>query len=248
MWQMCEAQCLRVWTLKVLEQPRSHVSLHFDGLRVSSEGYPPSSEEAQRFMNTSTEHIANETAFNVQVVIKDHQTLLQILLHYFSDSRYAVDPCSSALSIGVYLESFLASETSGSRDDPLTGMDFSTYDSLALRLGVHLVPMIPVTSFSHLLVGKYLLYSEHVGCPHAVGVVVLDFGFVVFLHNRRAVQLSTKIANQMVSDATDAATLVLFHIIEDDTAPVLSAAELILLGRNAVPQIADGNLESDRRT
>ncbi|CAE7292816.1 unnamed protein product [Symbiodinium sp. CCMP2592] len=75
MWNAVEDRILHVWSEYVLRGKPKHLSLHFDGLRVSTDAI----ENVDEYIRDCQEVILKQTSFNVKVVAKKHYNFIQLI-------------------------------------------------------------------------------------------------------------------------------------------------------------------------
>ena len=76
MWHPVEDAILDAWTEHVLAGPTTpkHLSLHFDGVRVSAEAI----SDTQEYINGCQEAIAKATSFDVKIAAKSHNNFMEL--------------------------------------------------------------------------------------------------------------------------------------------------------------------------
>ena len=75
MWHAIEDRSLHVWSEHVLSGPSKHLSLHCDGLRVSTEAIRNMDESIRACQDA----ISRCTSLNVKIVAKKHGSLIQLV-------------------------------------------------------------------------------------------------------------------------------------------------------------------------
>ena len=175
MWTCVEDWILDVWAAHVSKIKPDHVSLHFDGLRVSTDVIP----DVDAFTKDCSAHISQETTFNVKIVRKTHKTVLQSI-RQACESESSIStmppiltedgncvPCAmwhAFASIRSGVEAMLKKEAPQEGD---RAAKHRKYGETAQALGITLsccdgLPPPAVKSF--------ILHSENAGRPHCVAV------------------------------------------------------------------------------
>lgn len=152
----------------------AHLSLHFDGVRVS----PIESMSVEELCKESAAHIAKETGFVVVIREKRHRTVLQNIQHVatrepkLSTGESCLErsgnciPAAVASLVGFEpIQEMLAKAEAAEQAEGLPPT--RSYKECGLLCNVTLVPCL---QFSSLLTGHYLLHSEAGGQPHCVGL------------------------------------------------------------------------------
>ena len=75
MWHAIEDRILHVWSEHVLRGSPKHLSLHFDGLRVSRDAI----QNMDEYIRACEDAISSKTPFNVKIVAKKHGNLIQLV-------------------------------------------------------------------------------------------------------------------------------------------------------------------------
>ena len=75
MWHAIEDRILHVWSEHVLNGSPKHLSLHFDGLRVSTEAI----QNTDEYIRACQDAISSRTSFNVKIVAKKHGSFIQLV-------------------------------------------------------------------------------------------------------------------------------------------------------------------------
>ena len=75
MWTMVEDACVEAWIEFARKLSPSHLSLHFDGIRIDSASVP----DRDAFAKESARHIQRSIGVEVVIVEKVHRTFLELL-------------------------------------------------------------------------------------------------------------------------------------------------------------------------
>jgi len=78
-WQGAEDYVLRAWVDRLMTFKPTHLSLHYDGVRVDLECINRSNMSVSEFCQECSRHIAAVTGFSVRIVPKEHRRLLELL-------------------------------------------------------------------------------------------------------------------------------------------------------------------------
>ena len=221
MWTAVEDWILDVWSEYVLSlspQPPAHLSLHFDGLRISKSFV--SDESA--FIASCEQHIAEKTGFKVKIIRKH----LKCVFDCFRDdaetctlltnvpevcmARGNCIPCSM-----WHAMPFLRSGIEAALQDPdkKANQDFGTqgcreYGQTASLLGANLMCCVGLPPER---VKSFLLHSEDSGMPHCVAVQTnADGTYYSVFDGNNVRRLSSQAFRSAIITGTDGSTVVSF--------------------------------------
>ena len=175
MWTCVEDWILDVWATHAMKAQPPHISLHFDGLRVSSQVVP----DVSAYIEECRAYILKETGFDVQIVQKTHETVLQSI-RKSSESEVCIRTVPSLLtkdgncvpcamwhafqSVRSGVEAQVKKELAQAKD---SAMKYRKYGATALALGIKLSSCVGLPPPA---VKSFLLHSENGGRPHCVAV------------------------------------------------------------------------------
>jgi hypothetical protein len=165
------------------QQPVSHLSLHFDGIRLNCDYRTVADEpqDVEELMRRCEEHIAKQTGFEVQFKVKKHQYFSELIVwHAVSTMKVTVAdifkkrgnciPLALAHLTGKHEAIETKLNDPNNRGNVYAAQRFCRSYSQALQLAdLHLVP---VPGFGIDSDGNYLLHTEGNGNPHCFGVRV----------------------------------------------------------------------------
>ena len=80
-----ESACLDAWVEMIKSHPTKHLSLHFDGVRIDTDRVPVS--KVAEFIEASERHIYQATGYVVNIVRKEHESLLMLLRKRASETH-----------------------------------------------------------------------------------------------------------------------------------------------------------------
>ena len=178
-WQRAEACVLRSWVLFVLEKATPHLSLHFDGLRVHRDRCAQSGG-VEALAEASSEHIARETGFAVEIVEKKHHVLFDMIKNKAEHEEAKVgESCEVLLAEGNCIPLALwRADSEAIKQQVLTALDRSSGVNLAARsVGgrsyrecflEYKVSATPQVGFQPTRTGSYLVHAEWHGRPHCI--------------------------------------------------------------------------------
>lgn len=173
LYLITEDLVLTSWCQYLQTLQPAHLSLHFDGVRVS----PIEGTSVDELCKESAAHIAKETGFVVVIREKRHRTVLQNIQHVatrepkLSTGESCLErsgnciPAAIASLVGFEPIQEMVAKAEGAEQSGL--QPTRSYKECELLCGVKLVPCL---QFSILPPGHYLLHSEAGGQPHCVGL------------------------------------------------------------------------------
>lgn len=205
---------LTAWTEYLLSLNPAHLSLHFDGVRVS----PIEGHSIDALCKQSADHIKKQTGFDVVIREKVHRTVLQTIKHVAVQESVQRDAfwiqkmgncIPSAIAALLGSESNIGEALAG---EEATGVstESRSYKECELLCKVKLVPCL---RFSVLPPGAYLLHSEAGGQPHCVGLRLKDNDDLSCVHDAGCIY---KLTRTQLADAIDSgidgSTCVFFQV------------------------------------
>lgn len=164
---------LTSWHQYLQKLQPSHLSLHFDGIRIS----PIEGLSMDDLCEQSAAHIAKDTGFHVVIREKMHRTVLQCIQHA-GEKELKMPAGTSSLEragncIPAAVASLVGSETieqallQEEEAEQASHPGSRSYKECEVLCRVKLVPCL---RFSVLPPGRYLFHSESGGQPHCVGL------------------------------------------------------------------------------
>ena len=223
LWQGVEDHILRAMLDYVCQEPVSHVSLHYDGVRVdktrvSLEG---SREDCVQVMcKRLSESVKEATGYEVTIVAKRHSYFLELLEDMTSEIVLpAVHP--RLLAAGNCIPLNLACLTGKTQacqryiEEEALGGSQDKNPSRAYRdvaADFH-VQLSPVLNHQLIRVGRWLLHMENGTAPTCVAIDFrADNECVLFWRGKQTV-VSPMVLRGIMISAVDKKTLVLFEVL-----------------------------------
>ena len=225
LWQSVEDVVLHAWTKQLVDMKPKHISLHFDGVRVSKAVI--TDEDA--CIAASEKTIADVTAFNVKIVVKTHHAFGDLIQKHGTPCALArhtperlLEPgnciyCSLWHCVNSARVAIVAvtqdPEHADNRDAMKLG--YRTYRSASKAAGVDLncctgLPPEDIKTF--------LLHSEGDGHPHCVCVKHDAAGnCTTVLDGVSAFRMTIARFKEMVASAIDESTIVSFWTADNST-------------------------------
>ena len=223
LYYIAEDFILSSWSEFLLGLKPSHISLHYDGVRVSK----PSDMSAEDLCRTSQEHIKAKTGFDVCVREKHHLTVLQHLRQIASSVRGSslaqgsclfLDgnciPAAVALLFNTVarVEKFV-SNVNLSANKAFQQSGCRSYAEIQEMLGLSVIPL-PAADVLQLEPGEYLLHLEDAGKPHCVGVRVRAASQVVIYTAAQMLEMELPTLKTAVSRGIDSCASLVFKVLQ----------------------------------
>ena len=220
MWHAVEDRILQAWTEHILatQTKPSHLSLHFDGVRVSRNVM----EEAQRYIESCQKAIKEKTSFDVVIVEKKakdfmshvrEQSTQKVEIRHLPDACTLVGNCipCALWHIAPLLRLTITSSIQNhelSENTEALKRRWRTYRSAAALYKTDLMCSVGLPADDVL---SYILHYEGNGCPHCVAVQVLaDRQNVMVLNGRTSMKLSMLAFREAFAAAVDRSTVVTY--------------------------------------
>ena len=196
LWTCVEDCILQRWAEYVLEHKPTHLSLHFDGIRVNADV----AEDREDFIRKCEEHVLRTTSFRISIREKRHFSCMSLL-------RARVSGVESLSSV------------------PATLLNYPNSIPCALwHISAFATEKIDVAELSniklHPLFGlpttrpvKFLLHLGNNGSPCCIGVDASDKDVSVFAGEQKW-HLSSSEFSDLIAECTDRATLATFAVSE----------------------------------
>ena len=177
MWHAIEDRILHVWSEHVLRGSPKHLSLHFDGLRVSRDAI----QNMDEYIRACEDAISSKTPFNVKIVAKKHGNLIQLVqdegtlvskittLPDLLKAQGNCIPCSVWHAIPTTKADVLAALRDEGRQENVEAKStrYRTYRSVAAMAKIDLTSCVGLPP-DH--VRNFLLHYEGSGTPHCVSL------------------------------------------------------------------------------
>lgn len=246
MWTAVEDFVLEQWLEFVKQQRPTHVSLHFDGVRVNRDITEGSVES---FLRQSEQHIKANTNFSVDLVCKEHSHTQELICNAATKTEDLTDlpdlfvqdgncvPCA----LWHLCDNTSQFETIFSSDCPenkyMSERKHRTYKQCSALVGQQLQPCLGLPDP---LLGKFVLHAEGKGKGHCVGVSIPEGSDEAFVWNGcRKYTMPVTSFLAAASVGIDRLTVVCFSLT--DTCP--SAEDSILLDLQAGSLSTDSDSE-----
>lgn len=223
-WNAVEDYCLGPWIKHLQQYSLTHLSLHYDGIRV--QGDLP--EDIDNVCKECAECIHSETGFRVSIRPKVHRYFVECLVHITThmDPMAEIDDIykRNGNCIPYALRCLLGSRPEvdsmllevGAENDRAASRGDRSYEAVARMFGVTLQPEY---GFVCEKPGLYIVHSELGGRPHATAVQVTSDNQDAYVWNQD-LKLTVPITrvHRAVQEAIDQKAIVSFRVV-DDTSP-----------------------------
>ena len=212
-WQTIEAHILDHCVAAALRMKPQHLSLHFDGFRITKPSGGASSESILRDMEKV---VREETGYFVEFAEKVHLTFVDQILRCPLTAVDALTDAEHTLLLrrgnGI-LMALACVLQDGSGVAPLCAQAAASatraYRTVAAMCRVRLEPKLDWGPSP----GRWLVHSEHDGMPRCTGVVVHpDAETCTVYEGGKSVSLPTSTLDDMAGRALDKKTIVLFEV------------------------------------
>ena len=221
-----EASCFATWwqgveshimdtcvSMLVLKNP-PHLSLHFDGVRVSKSVVDASDVGAVALLGDMEAAVLQKTGYRIELTVKEHLRFLDLV-----NRKTRTEVCGFDTSIlgkpmnaiPMALSFVLGDKTqiAGLFKDTPDGTGLRAYREVAAATGVTLVPMID----PKLTPGSWLVHSEHNGLPHCTGVTVDGTGSTCMVYAYTyQYAMPMQHFRDLVQQSLDEKTMVFFYV------------------------------------
>ena len=212
-----EDYILTAWVTFLETLKPAHLSLHFDGVRVSLLG----DYSVTELCKACESHIQTATGFRVHIREKQHRTVLQAIeQRALQEPKMITNQCqlekhgncipaaiAATLGRQAFVEEALAAESHENRPR-------RSYGECE---GLCKVKLIPYLTFGELKDGNYLLHSEAGGNPHCVGFSLASDADACVVHDTDCVyKLSKEALNEATHSGVDSSTCVYFRVLDRD--------------------------------
>ena len=254
-----EDYILTAWSTFLETLKPTHLSLHFDGVRVSlPEGGPIAG-----LCKKCESYIQDKTGFRVTIREKQHRTVFQSIEQKSTKESQVLTSqcllekhgnCILAAIAAVTGKGALVREALAAEPHDVSCRSYRECEELCqVKLVAHL-------TFRELKEGNFLLHSEAGGVPHCVGLTLTSGSDQCVVHDIGCIYKLSKLAlAEAVETGMDSSTCVYFQVLErdvdvkqfandelgDDDASALLALEAA--GRKR-PRFCNGYAEDGART
>lgn len=251
LYMAVEDYILSAWVQYLLQFSPDHLSLHFDGVRLSAEGL-----DAAKLCSSSAAYIEESTGFKVNVREKQHKTVLEVLeqkaststrrplgdRHILRESGNCIPAAIAALSSSEeQIVAALRVEDSEENCFHQT-RGCRSYKQCQKLFQVKLLPSLDISSIDS---GNYLLHTESSGKPHCVALIVdKGAGSVKVVDVESSLHVPWASFADSLRSGVDASTAVVFKVVPEAEVADEEAADLeALLDLQAAGRIV--NVSSD---
>ncbi len=209
----------------------SHLSLHFDGIRVDRFRV----KDSASFARASEQHILTKTGFRVTIAEKQHLTLFEACKKRTIHAR-DVDTQDQLLKKGNCIPCAVA-HLLGSSNEVLSRLRNKTAENLAAQsrgarkygqwTGTGLGHLVPCEGMPAELSGRYLLHAENGGSPHCVALWCAEDGTCHLIDGKTRHTVTSGILNECFLEAVDRDSVVFFQFSDDTQTEVGAAAQVL---------------------
>jgi hypothetical protein len=222
LWTAVEDAILTEWCSFAMRSSPSHLSLHYDGIRVHKDlGMP-----VEEFCRQCEAHILETVGFKVSIREKKHQYFLELLSSWCETENPVPDvppvfkkPGNCIISAALHLKvkdqqtllDYL-SDTGAQHNLQADRRRSRAYSEMESAFGVALVPIV---GCADLAPGRYLLHCEPRGRPHCLAVMCTDGCANIEVFDVDTVYLIPAVKwNDMCFAAVDKSGMVLFQVFD----------------------------------
>ena len=216
LWTCVEDCILQRWAEYVLEHKPTHLSLHFDGIRVNADV----AEDREDFIRKCEEHVLRTTSFRISIREKRHFSCMSLL-------RARVSGVESLSSVPATLLNYpnsipcalwhISAFATEKIDDANHRLNCAaqergrrTYREVAELSNIKLHPLFGLPTTRPV---KFLLHLGNNGSPCCIGVDASDKDVSVFAGEQKW-HLSSSEFSDLIAECTDRATLATFAVSE----------------------------------
>ncbi|CAE7205271.1 unnamed protein product [Symbiodinium sp. CCMP2592] len=227
-WSAVEDLIISAWLEKIQEQQPSHVSLHFDGIRVDQAAVGSSVEA---FCVECASHIKSRTGFDVSLRPKSHQTFLEgIRVGSASRDAESIEPATLTDEGNCILcalhrlgHTDAAGKMLGDTDSEAAvyfrRRRHRTYLQVVEATQVTLTPWMSSTEFAHMpLEGNFLIHLTKNNKPHCVGLRADTPGNFIVMDGNATFTIQNRLFWNAFAAAIDSRHVVFFQVWEDPAA------------------------------
>ena len=195
-----------------------HLSLHFDGVRVSAF----EDLSVQDICKHSEDYIAQQTGFRVSIREKKHRTVIQSIKHMSAEQEPSMSTGNSLLeqngncipaAIAAHLGKQPIEKALSEEPQETSSQLIRSYSECQSLCNVSLVPCL---EFSKLQTGFYLLHCEASGTPHCAGLrFQRGQGGTCLLYDQDGkYKLKSDTLAEAIESGTDVSSCVFFRVCE----------------------------------
>ena len=222
MWSAVEDTILESWSNYLLSKRPTHLSLHFDGVRINADLV----EDVESLLSACQDKIKEATGFNVQIRQKIHQHFLESLacLDVTALNNVPAElqkspnciPCALwHLAVAEDKEKLLQAflQIDSQQNAFAAERKYRTYQQCTEVWDT--VDLKPSTGMAWDRPGKYLLHTENNGCPHCVSAEIFkeaDSLMAVVKDGSKQYKLEASSLFGLAVSSTDFSTMVSFCV------------------------------------
>ena len=206
---------LQVWAEHIIAMKPRHISLHFDGVRVSNEV----ASNVDSFIGQCQQVIKEKTAFNIKIALKTHGTIRELVEERGTPYAAARTMPPHLLTVGNCIPCSLwhcfpeskavisaaIQDTTQNCNEEAKKLGYRSYRSVAATTGIDLVGCTGLPPES---VKSFLLHYEGNGHPHC-GCVKHDAtgGATTILDGGSGFRMTVRQLAEIVSASVDESTI-----------------------------------------
>ena len=223
---MAEDLILSAWVEVLLPLQPQHLSLHYDGVRLSKNVFEANSALCAK----CEEAISQKTGFRVTVACKNHASCFDLMEAAARTARAVENLADVFLQDGNCVAAALSLRVSDAsqqesrlreraRQDNIEAAQRKSrsYKDVAELFGVSLFPLL-MEDETLLTEGKYLAHAENYGRPHCIGFKIHSRGVIEIWNGVKKMRLADKDFFASVRAGIDASTstVVIFQLGSQD--------------------------------
>ena len=224
-WSAFESLILDEWAQFIATEVNPlHLSLHFDGLRLST----PTQQSVEDLCKACEEHIYTKTEFRVSIREKKHLTCLELLLPSSSqrtDLPTSVPGClredGNCILLSMcclFPDKSETLQTCAASKPPAGDGSGRIYTEVAttVAVSIRVCYWAMEKPWEGLGVGRYLLHASGMGGGHCVGIRVgIDPDDITIYDCGGVYKLDAACILRAITESIDSTTVVLFQVLDD---------------------------------
>ena len=226
MWSGVEDTVLEAWCDFLLLKRPTHLSLHFDGVRVNADVV----QDIDVLISDCQDKIKERTGFSVRIRQKTHKHFMEVVASLDSIALDNIPsdllkvpnciPCAlwhlaANQDKDNYLQAFL--HLDAPQNAFAVERKYRTYQQcMEVLQGIDFKPSLGVVCNSP---GKFLVHSENNGSPHCVSLEIKKEGDIlvsVIKDGRHEYRLEASHLSELAEGSTDFSTIVSFQVVPKD--------------------------------
>ena len=256
MWQSVEDMILQVWAEYAITLKPKHVSLHFDGIRLSKDVV----DNVDSHIEQCQKIIMEKTGFAVKILRKTHCTFRELVAERGTPCAAARNippqlltvgnciPCSlwhcfqtARAAIAAYIQ-----DPTQSHNAEAKKLGYRSYRSTSIANGIELAGCVGLPPDS---VKSFLLHYEGNGHPHCICVKHdVTGGCTTILDGASGFRMTVRQLKEIVSSSVDEATIISYWKPTDEARPEGKNAVLLDMVAGASDEESDCSAKSNEAT